>query len=56
MHTNTVVNPRMKPSALIIVFAELLSPPPAKYVMYIGSIGRRQGEMKVSRPSRKAIM
>ena len=53
--TKTAVKPATKPTAPARVFPVLRSPPPAKYEMYMGSMGSRQGEMNVMMPSRKDI-
>ena len=45
------MQPSTKPEAPSRVFFVLLSPPPAKYERYTGSIGRRQGDIKVIIPS-----
>jgi hypothetical protein len=50
------VKPVTNPTAHRRVFRVLRSPPPAKYVIYIGNIGSRQGEIKVIIPSRKATI
>jgi hypothetical protein len=49
------VKPIIKPRAFLTVFFVSLSPPPAKYETYTGSIGKRQGETKVIIPSRNDI-
>ena len=53
--TKTMVKPVTKPTAPFNVFAVVLSPPPAKYEMYMGSIGSKQGDIKVIIPSRNDI-
>ena len=50
-----MITKHTKPSAHLSVFAVLLSPPPAKYEIYIGSIGNRQGDTKVIIPSKNDI-
>ena len=55
IETNTAVNPNIKPNAFLMTLLFLCSPPPAKYEAYTGSIGRRQGEMKVTIPSKNAM-
>ena len=53
--TNTRVKPRIKPRAFFTVFLVSRWPPPEKYEMYTGSMGSRQGEMKVMIPSRNEM-
>ena len=50
MDVNTGVNPSTKPRALASVRRVLLVPPPVKYIIYTGSIGKRQGDIKVMIP------
>ena len=49
---NTNVNPITNPKALIIFLVLFFSSSPIKYDIYIGIIGRRQGEIKLAIPSK----
>ena len=53
--TNTRVKPRINPRALVTVFFVSRWPPPEKYETYTGSMGSRQGEMKVMIPSKNEM-
>ena len=53
MATNTSVKPATNPSAPTSERRVVRSPPPETYETYMGSMGSRQGEMKVTTPSRK---
>ena len=55
MAVKTSVKPMTKPSALRAVRAVPPLSPAAKYETYTGSIGSRQGDMKVMMPSRNVI-
>lgn len=49
---NTIVNPSTKPIELRTVFFIDLFSCPAKYDIYIGSIGSKQGEINDATPSK----
>ena len=55
INTKTTVKPSTNPMEFASVFLGVLSPPPAKYVIYIGSIGNMHGDMNVIIPSRNEI-